>query len=62
MVLMLAGLLAACGSGESEPPAAASADEARALDDAAEMLDQQRHAPEPSAGDAASPQPSPSAR
>ena len=39
------GLLAACGSGEAEQaPAAASADEARAVGEAARMLGEQRHA------------------
>ena len=50
LTLLLAGLLAACGSDEGEQqPAPASADEARALEDAAEMLEEQRHAPEPAA-------------
>jgi hypothetical protein len=48
LTLLLAGLLAACGSNEGEQqPAPASADEARALEDAADMLEEQRHAPEP---------------
>jgi len=55
---VLAGLLAACGSGEAEQPAGVSAGEARALDDAATMLEEQRHAP--AAEGSASPSPSPS--
>jgi len=59
LTLMLAGLLAACGSNEGEQqPAPANADEARALEDAAEMLEAQRHAPEPVASDTPSARPS----
>ena len=40
-------LLAACGQSEAETaPADVSAGEARALDEAAAMLDEQRHEPE----------------
>ena len=45
LALASTGLLAACGSGEAEqPPAAVSADEARAVGEAATMLSEQRHA------------------
>ena len=45
LALACMGLLAACGSGEAEqPPAAVSADEARAVGEAATMLSEQRHA------------------
>jgi hypothetical protein len=40
-------LLAGCGQGENDPgPGAVTMGEARALDDAAEMLEQRRVAPE----------------
>jgi hypothetical protein len=51
LTLLVTGLLAACGSNEGEQqPAPASADEARALEEAAEMLEEQRNTPEPTAG------------
>ncbi|MCB2048619.1 MAG: hypothetical protein KDE32_10375 [Novosphingobium sp.] len=41
------GLLAACGQGQNDPgPGAVTMGEARALDDAAEMLEQRRLSPE----------------
>ena len=55
-------LLAACGQDEKEPaPASVSAGEQRALDEAAEMLEEQRHAAKDAkaAGEQASPAPSP---
>lgn len=43
LALGLAALLAACGSSDNDPgPGGVSVGEARALDEAAEMLDQQR--------------------
>jgi hypothetical protein len=48
LTLLVTGLLAACGSNEGEQqPAPASADEARALEEAAEMLEEQLNTPEP---------------
>lgn len=44
LALLLA--LAACGSEEASPPGAVSPGEAKALDEAAEMLDQRRLPPE----------------
>lgn len=42
------GLLAACGTSEAEQaPAGVTTDEARAVEEAATMLDQQRHADRP---------------
>lgn len=58
LILLLAGLLTACGSQETEaPPNAAGADEKQALEDAAEMLEQQRRAPEPTPSGSPSPAP-----
>jgi hypothetical protein len=53
---LLCVLLAACGQGENEPgPGAVTVGEARALDEAAEMLEERRLSPEdlrnPPAGD-----------
>ena len=54
--------LAACGKDEAEPVREAGASEARALEEAAEMLEQQRRATkrEEPAGRSPSPSPSPS--
>ncbi|MXO60764.1 hypothetical protein GRI89_14570 [Altererythrobacter salegens] len=58
-------LLAACGSGDNDPgPGGVSVGEAKALDEAAEMLEQQRlqpqDVPQPEASSPASPSPKPS--
>ena len=43
IALVLAAMLAACGPGENDPgPGGVTEGEAKALDDAAEMLDEQR--------------------
>jgi hypothetical protein len=50
VALMLAGLAAACGPKDTDPaPGGVTVAEARALDDAAEMLEQRRLPPEATA-------------
>jgi hypothetical protein len=54
-------LLAACGQRDTDPgPGGVSVGEARALDEAASMLDQQRLPPAALSQDTSTPQPSPS--
>ena len=55
LALPLAVMLAACGEAEPTPPGEVSPGEAKALDDAASMLDERRLPPETLATDTPSP-------
>lgn len=59
LALALAFGLAACGSEEARAPGAVSPGEAKALDEAASMLDERRLPPEALPTDAAPPTPAP---
>ena len=58
VALALPLVLAACGSEDARVPGAVSPGEAKALDDAAQMLDERRLAPEALPTDAAAETPS----
>lgn len=59
LALLPLALIAACGPSDSDPgPGGVTVGEARALDDAAEMLEHQRLPPGAIAGPSSSPSPS----